>query len=136
MVWSHESASRRQSIRGPILRCETGGINGKTGLADRAAVVAQALALLLSCSIGGSSLIAQTQSEECEISRVESWFTGESLAEINSALASLRPKAVSESDKAFLMRVLPLMNADNCIEDKRQIGQLHARLESTLKQDC
>ena len=90
----------------------------------------------LSSPIGftGWLTFAQSQSHlDGEISAVESWFKGKSRAEIRSVLGKLRPAAVSKSDKAMLMRDLPLVNAHNRIQDQRQVDLLYARLDSTLK---
>jgi Zn-dependent protease with chaperone function len=99
-----------------------------------AALGALILTFLSAPSFTRYFIFAQTGSQQNrEISRVESWFTGKSLAEINSALTRLRPEIVTQSDKAILMRNLPLVNADNRIEDRRQLDTLNARLARTLK---
>lgn len=82
-----------------------------------------------SARVPGQTAIQQ----KSEIARVESWFTGKSIAQIKSDLARLRPEAVNPSDKAFLMKNLPLVNAENRTRDQRQLDELHARLERTLR---
>jgi Zn-dependent protease with chaperone function len=92
------------------------------------------LAFLPAFTLHQSAVFSQTPGKgEVEISRVESWFKGKSLVEIDAALTRLRPEAVSQSNKALLMKDLPLVNAGNRIHDERQIGLLRARLDRTLK---
>lgn len=94
----------------------------------------EAVALLLFCSVSASFSLAQAGSEEDrEISRVESWFNGKSLDEINVALTRLRPSPVNPSDKALLLRDLPSLVVKNRVTDKRALRQLSARLSTLLK---
>jgi hypothetical protein len=51
---------------------------------------------------------------------------------VKSVLAKLPPEAPIQTDKAFLMTDLPLINEDNRIENKRQLDRLHMRLAHTL----
>src|SRR5262245_16447009 len=90
------------------------------------------LALLLACSLSASSAFAQGKAE-VEIGRVKASFAGKSLADIISALASMRPEAVSESDKKTLLENLPLVTATNRVSDRKQLEHLVARLQGTLK---
>jgi len=64
------------------------------------------LALLLACSLWVSSALAQDKAED-QIARVKANFAGKSLADINSALASMRPEAFGESDKKKLLLQSP-----------------------------
>lgn len=92
----------------------------------------KALALLLACSLWGTSVLAQDQAAD-QIARVKAEFAGKSFAEINATLASMRPLAFSESDKKMLMRDLPLITDSNRVADRRQLDRLAARLQATLK---
>ena len=94
----------------------------------------KALALLLICSLSGSFSLAQAGSEEDhEISRVESWFAGKCLDEVNLALTRLRPSAVSQSDKALLLKDLSPLIGKTRVTEKRQLRQLYTRLRATMK---
>jgi Zn-dependent protease with chaperone function len=90
------------------------------------------LAALLACGLWLPSVFAQDQKER-EIARAESRFTGKSLAEIKRALAAMCPEAVSQADKAILMRDLPLVADTNRVEGQHQLDRLYARLEPVLK---
>jgi hypothetical protein len=90
------------------------------------------LALLLACSLSASSDFPGGQTEE-QIARVRSNFIGKSLAEINAALASMRPDAVSESDKKKLLEDLPLVTAANRVNDHKRLEHLVARVQGALK---
>jgi Zn-dependent protease with chaperone function len=90
------------------------------------------LALLLACSLSASSAFAQGKIEE-QITRVKASFGGKSLAAINSSLASMRPEAVSESDKKKLLEELPLVTAANRGSDRKRLEHLGARLQGALK---
>lgn len=96
-------------------------------------LIAPALVSSTAFSFHSARAFAQTQSQQQrEISRVQSWFTGKSLAEVKSALARLRPEAPSQADKAFLMRDLPLVSNENRIENDGKSERLRARLARTL----
>jgi Zn-dependent protease with chaperone function len=90
------------------------------------------LALLLACSLWVPSALAQDKTEE-QIARVKANFAGKSLAEINSALASMRPEPFSESDKKKLLEDLPLVTAANRISDRNRLEHLVARLQGALR---
>jgi hypothetical protein len=122
------------ALTAPILRPSLASINNPRATAGllKQGYPLKALVLFMAFNFGISSTAVQDQKQN-EISRVESVFAGKSLSEINLALAAMRPEAVSQTDKSFLMRELPLVNAQNRVEDGRQLGLLYARLEMTLK---
>lgn len=77
------------------------------------------------------SYVRGQSQEDLEITRAESLFMGKSLAEVNLALARLRPEPVSESDKAVLLKDLsPIIRNRN---ESGQLRKLQARLANTLK---
>jgi Zn-dependent protease with chaperone function len=90
------------------------------------------LALVLACSLSASCAYTQGKTEE-QIAHVKAYFVGKSLADINSALASMRPEAISESDKKKLLENLPLVTAANRVSDRKRLEHLVARLQVTLK---
>ena len=92
----------------------------------------KALALLVACSLWVSSALAQDKTED-QIARVMANFEGKSLADINSALASMRPKPLNESDKKKLLEDLPLVTAANRISDRKRLEHLVARLQDALR---
>jgi hypothetical protein len=89
------------------------------------------LALLLVCSLWASSAFAQGVNEE-EIAAVKVSFAGKSLAEINAALASMRPAPVSESDKKKLLEDLPLVTSANRV-NRNRVDHLVARLQPAFE---
>ena len=98
----------------------------------RRQVSTKALALSMACGLGWSTIFAQSQKER-EVSRVEAAFAGKSLAKISRALAAMRSEPVSQSDKAILMRELPMITDGNRVDGQRQLDRLYARLETTLR---
>ena len=88
------------------------------------------LALLLACSLWAPCVFAQ---REEELARVKASFAGKSLADINSQLASMRPQAVSDSDKKKLLEALPLVTAANRVTDRKRLERLAARLQPAFK---
>jgi hypothetical protein len=90
------------------------------------------LALLLAGSLWLPCALAQDKTED-QIARVKANFAGKSLADINSALASMRPEAFDESDKKKLLEYLPLVTAGNRISDRKRLECLVARLQSALR---
>jgi len=117
-----------------ILRPAVGFINNGTATCPvpEVRLLSNALVLLMVLSFGVSAVFAQDQ-KEIEISRAESGFTGKSLAEINLALARMRPEPVSQSDRVILTSSLPFLTDRNRVEDTRQLALLYARIEKTLR---
>ena len=115
-----------------ILRSGVGPINKRIATGEvQSKPSSKALGLVLALSLG-LSVFAHGQ-ERSEISRAESGFAGRSLAEVNLALAIMRPEPVSESDKVILTRVLPVLTDRNRVVDARQLALLSARTEATLR---
>jgi Zn-dependent protease with chaperone function len=115
-----------------ILRSGVGPINKRIATGQvRSKPSSKALGLVLALSLG-LSVFAHGQ-ERSEVSRAESGFAGRSLAEVNLALATMRPERVSESDKVILTRVLPVLTDRNRVVDARQLALLSARTEATLR---
>ncbi len=103
-----------------------------TGQVPKARLLSNTLVLLMALSFGVTSVLAQDP-KMSEITRAESGFSGRSLAEINLALAKMRPEPVSQSDKLILERGLPILTDRNRIENPRQLSLLYARAETTLR---
>jgi hypothetical protein len=92
----------------------------------------KALALLVACSLWVPSALAQKKTED-QIARVKATFEGKSLADINTALASIRPEPFNESDRKKLLEDLPFVTAANRITERKQLEHLGARLQNALK---
>lgn len=92
----------------------------------------KALTLLLAFSLWASSAFAQDLADR-QIAEIKADFAGKSLADVNAALARIRPMKVTESDKKVLLQDLPLVTSTNRVSDHRQLDRLAARLRVVLE---